>query len=148
MSNLSNIKQKFRSLFNNELLADEGWSAYIDLLLKNLDTSFLQFCRLNGFPHSIKLSDYYTRSDKEGVVSYTSNMFDISISNNVVVLTYPNKYEVNSNGDRILKDPLEIEYFDFGNVDVKFNGLKILKAEVFQDGVWVEIYTYNYENKK
>lgn len=148
MSNLSNIKQKFKSLFNDELLADEGWSAYIDLLLRNLDTSFLQFCRLNGFPHSIKLSDYYTRSDKEGVVTYTSDMFDISLSNNVVVLTYPNKYEVNSNGDRILKDPSEIEYFDFGNVDVKFNGLKILKAEVFQDGVWVEIYTYNYENKK
>lgn len=148
MSNLSNIKQKFRSLFNNELLADEGWSAYIDLLLKNLDTSFLQFCRLNGFPHSIKLSDYYTRSDKEGVVSYTSNMFDISISNNVVVLTYPNKYKINANGDRILKDPSEIEYFDFGNVDVRFDAQKILKAEVFQDGAWVEIYTYNSEIKK
>lgn len=148
MSNLSNIKQKFRSLFNNELLADEGWSAYIDLLLKNLDTSFLQFCRLNGFPHSIKLSDYYTRSDKEGVVSYTSNMFDISISNNVVVLTYPNKYKINANGDRILKDPSEIEYFDFGNVDVRFDAQKILKAEVLQDGAWVEIYTYNSEIKK
>lgn len=148
MSNLSNIKQKFRSLFNNELLADEGWSSYIDLLLKNLDTSFLQFCRLNGFPHSIKLSDYYTRSDKEGVVSYTSNMFDISISNNVVVLTYPNKYKINANGDRILKDPSEIEYFDFGNVDVRFDAQKILKAEVLQDGAWVEIYTYNSEIKK
>lgn len=148
MSNLSNIKQKFRSLFNNELLADEGWSAYIDLLLKNLDTSFLQFCRLNGFPHSIKLSDYYTRSDKEGVVSYTSNMFDISISNNVVVLTYPNKYKINANGDRILKDSSEIEYFDFGNVDVRFDAQKILKAEVLQDGAWVEIYTYNSEIKK
>lgn len=148
MSNLSNIKQKFRSLFNNELLADEGWRAYIDLLLKNLDTSFLQFCRLNGFPHSIKLSDYYTRSDKEGVVSYTSNMFDISISNNVVVLTYPNKYKINANGDRILKDPSEIEYFDFGNVDVRFDAQKILKAEVLQDGAWVEIYTYNSEIKK
>lgn len=148
MSNLSNIKQKFRSLFNNELLADEGWSAYIDLLLKNLDTSFLQFCRLNGFPHSIKLSDYYTRSDKEGVVSYTSNMFDISISNNVVVLTYPNKYKINANGDRILKDPSEIEYFDFGNVDVRFDAQKILKAEVLQDGALVEIYTYNSEIKK
>ena len=101
MSNLSNIKQKFRSLFNDELLADEGWSAYIDLLLRNLDTSFLQFCRLNGFPYSIKLSDYYTRSDKEGVVTYTSDMFDISLSNNVVVLTYPNKYKVNLNGDRV-----------------------------------------------
>lgn len=148
MSNLSNIKQKFRSLFNNELLADEGWSAYIDLLLKNLDTSFLQFCRLNGFPHSIKLLDYYTRSDKEGVVSYTSNMFDISISNNVVVLTYPNKYKINANGDRILKDSSEIEYFDFGNVDVRFDAQKILKAEVLQDGAWVEIYTYNSEIKK
>ena len=94
MSNLSTIKQKFRSLFNDELLADEGWSTYIDLLLKNLDTSFLQFCRLNGFPHKLNLSDYFTRSEKEGNVSYSSSMFDIEVSNNVVTLTYPNKYKL------------------------------------------------------
>lgn len=148
MSNLSNIKQKFRSLFNDELLADEGWSAYIDLLLKNLDTSFLQFCRLNGFPHKVNLSDYYTRTDKGGVISYESEMFDISVSNNVVTLTYPNKYKLDSNGNKVAKEPQEIQYFDFGTVDVRFDGLKIDKAEVFQDNSWVEVYSYNFQNNK
>lgn len=141
MSNLSTIKQKFRSLFNDELLADEGWSAYIDLLLKNLDTSFLQFCRLNGFPHKLRLSDYFTRSEKEGNVSYSSSMFDIEVSNNVVTLTYPNRYKLDDSGNKVLKSEDEIEYFDFGNVDVRFDSTKIVKAEVFQDNEWVEVYS-------
>lgn len=141
MSNLSTIKQKFRSLFNDELLADEGWSAYIDLLLKNLDTSFLQFCRLNGFPHKLNLSDYFTRSEKEGNVSYSSSMFDIEVSNNVVTLTYPNRYKLDNSGNKVLKSEDEIEYFDFGNVDVRFDSTKNVKAEVFQDNEWVEVYS-------
>lgn len=148
MSNLSTIKQKFRSLFNDELLADEGWSAYIDLLLKNLDTSFLQFCRLNGFPHKLNLSDYFTRSEKEGNVSYSSSMFDIEVSNNVVTLTYPNKYKLDDSGNKVLKAEDEIEYFDFGNVDVRFEPTKIVKAEVFQGNEWVEVYTYNSQSGK
>lgn len=148
MSNLSIIKQKFRSLFNDELLADEGWSAYIDLLLKNLDTSFLQFCRLNGFPHKLNLSDYFTRSEKEGNVAYFSDMFDIEVLNNVVTLTYPNKYKLDDSGNKALKSEDEIEYFDFGNVDVRFDSTKIVKAEVFQDNEWVEVYTYNFQSGK
>lgn len=141
MNKLPYIKEKFRSLFNNELLADEGWDSYIRLLLNNLDTSFLQFCRLNGFPHSLDLSTYYTRTESGGVVKFDSDMFDIELSNGVVTLTYPNPYKLNSFGTKDERAAEEMEYFDFGDVAIKFDTTKINKVEVFQDNSWLEVFT-------
>lgn len=141
MNKLPYIKEKFRSLFNNELLADEGWDSYIRLLLNNLDTSFLQFCRLNGFPHSLDLSTYYTRTESGGVVKFDSDMFDIELSNGVVTLTYPNPYKLNSFGTKDERAAEEMEYFDFGDVAIRFDTTKINKVEVFQDNSWLEVFT-------
>ncbi len=63
MSNYNTIREKFKSLFLNELLVDDGWSAFIDLLLRNIDVTFLQFCRTNGFPYEVHFSDYVKRQE-------------------------------------------------------------------------------------
>lgn len=44
------VREKLRSLFLDELMADEGWHAYVDLLLANISYENLLLLRTNGFP--------------------------------------------------------------------------------------------------
>lgn len=128
MSNYNTIRDKFKSMFLNELLVDDGWSAFIDLLLRNIDVSFLQFCRTNGFPYELHISDYVERT-ADTPPSFVSEVFDVQYSGGVVTLTYP----------KSATSPR----FDFGDVTIAFNKEPLLRLSVLEDGKWSDLYTYD-----
>lgn len=139
MNKLPYIKRRLKRMFNEELLSDEGWNSYIDLLLSNLDTSFLKYCRLDGMPYHWDISDYYTRSvGEDGTITFSSSLFDVDVEGNLVTLSYPSKYK-QVNGEKVEKDPNEILYLDYGDVEVAFSD-NVVKFEVFLDGSWSLVY--------
>lgn len=115
-------------MFLNELLVDDGWSAFIDLLLRNIDVSFLQFCRTNGFPYELHISDYVERTAGTPP-SFVSEVFDVQYSGGVVTLAYP----------KSATSPR----FDFGDVTIAFNKEPLLRLSVLEDGKWSDLYTYD-----
>ena len=128
MSNYNTIREKFKSLFLNELLVDDGWSAFIDLLLRNIDVTFLQFCRTNGFPYEVHFSDYVKR--QEGTPpTFSSEVFDVEYLNGVVTLTYPKS----ATSPRL----------DFGDVTVALNTEGLIRLSVKDGEDWQELYFYD-----
>lgn len=128
MSNYNTIREKFKSLFLNELLVDDGWSAFIDLLLRNIDVTFLQFCRTNGFPYEVHFSDYVKR--QEGTPpTFSSEVFDVEYLNGVVTLTYPKS----ATSPRL----------DFGDVTVALNTEGLIRLSVKDGEAWQELYFYD-----
>lgn len=139
MNKLPYIKRRLKRMFNDELLSDEGWNSYIDLLLSNLDTSFLKYCRLDGMPFHWNMADFYVRSvSEDGSVSFSSDLFDVAVEGNLVTLSYPSKYKF-VNGEKVEKDPNEVLCLDFGDVEVSFSD-NITKFEVFLDDSWQLVY--------
>ena len=128
MSNYNTIREKFKSLFLNELLVDDGWSAFIDLLLRNIDVTFLQFCRTNGFPYEVHFSDYVKR--QEGTPpTFSSEVFDVEYLNGVVTLTYPKS----ATSPRL----------DFGDVTVALNTEGLVRLSAKDGEAWQELYFYD-----
>lgn len=128
MSNYNTIREKFKSLFLNELLVDDGWSAFIDLLLRNIDVTFLQFCRTNGFPYEVHFSDYVKRQESTPP-TFSSEVFDVEYLNGVVTLTYPKS----ATSPRL----------DFGDVTVALNTEGLIRLSVKDGEAWQELYFYD-----
>lgn len=128
MSNYNTIREKFKSLFLNELLVDDGWSAFIDLLLRNIDVTFLQFCRTNGFPYEVHFSDYVKRQEGTPPM-FSSEVFDVEYLNGVVTLTYPKS----ATSPRL----------DFGDVTVALNTEGLIRLSVKDGEAWQELYFYD-----
>ena len=140
MSKNVTLHSALKSLFLEELLADEGWSAYIDLLLNNIDTSLLQYCNSEGFPYKLDLSDYIR---VDGGV-HLSDMFDIyTNSDGIQTIEYPSKYEYvkTSTGEYVRTPRSEYNYFDFGEVEVLLPVDTLLSAEVREEGGWRTVWS-------
>lgn len=108
---LNNLREKLKNLFLDELRVDEGWNAYINLLVSNLDTSVLEYLQTNGFPYSL---DTATLGD----------VFDITVSSERTEISYPKrvnpKYlDFSETAIKLPKDTISCSV-DGQSVDVKF----------------------------
>lgn len=127
MSKYKRLLDSFKDLFLDELLVDPGWSAYIDLLLRNIDVSSLSLCRANGFPYEFHLSDYFSRIPGTPPI-FSSEVFDVQYSNGELTLTYPKV-----GGARL----------DFGEVTLEFNRDGLLSLSYLEDNKWVTLYSFD-----
>lgn len=57
-SSVSRLHAYFRDLFLEELRADDGWSEYIDLLVRHLDLAGFDYLQEGGVPYYFRVSDF------------------------------------------------------------------------------------------
>lgn len=55
---LTRLQRYFRDLFVDELRVDEGWSEYIDLLVRNLSLGNFDYLQTGGVPYTLHLGDF------------------------------------------------------------------------------------------
>lgn len=87
---LTALQQKLRSFFLEELLIDDGWDAYVSLLLSNISGDALSLCGTNGFPYQLDISEY-------------AWAFDVETSTDSTTISYPQQNKA---------------LLDFGPVDI------------------------------
>lgn len=57
-SELTRLQRYFRDLFIDELRVDDGWSEYIDLLVRNLALGSYSYLQTGGVPYLFRLGDF------------------------------------------------------------------------------------------
>lgn len=55
---LTQLQRYFRDLFIDELRVDEGWSEYIDLLVRHLSLGSFDYLQTGGMPYTLRLGDF------------------------------------------------------------------------------------------
>lgn len=70
-------RDSLRRLFLDELLADKGWSDFVDLVLSNLDTSFLRLLSSEGFPYEFRITEFADSSLSRVGVKEVSDSYTV-----------------------------------------------------------------------
>lgn len=128
------LKDRLKALFLSELSIDEGWSAYLDLLLGAIDSGYLDLCSTSGFPFRVSLDAYKSGS---GPITYSSdtNTFTLESSadyGTVYILVSSESFsKVTENGKVVFDGSVEKEVLEL-------NSGNTYQFTVLKDGVFLE----------